>query len=560
MRWPKGRSRRDESGPDSLEDGKVPERAEEKSVTDRLEDILSASDRKFPFLVENALDVISLLDGDGKVRYISPAIERFLGYSPSELVGTNALGIIHPDDREMVLDTFSRLMKHPGVTERVQYRIKHKNGGWRWAESVGNNLIQHPDISCLVINTRDISDRKHAEDALRESEEYYRALIENSMDAIVIIDGEARYKYSNPALERVLGYSPEDLIGRSSLELIHPEDVATAAEVIARAVKNSAYSPTVEVRIRHADGTYLYFEGVGRSYLDNPAVAGIVVALRDITGRKRAEEELRKYREDLEEMVDARTRELVEMNRRLLSEVDRRRRMEEELRAANRELEAFAYTLSHDLRSPLALAGSFAREALFALEGDDRELQRNCLDNIVEALERTDDYIFSLYQYARAGLPHGRAARIDLEEAVREAFSYLEEDLRDRVVEFKVGENLPDVYVDPVRLRQVLSNLLENAVKYMGDEPQPEVEIGAAEEGGMVTVFVRDNGMGIPRAKRETVFEPFMRLKESGSGGLGIGLSTAKRAVEAWGGRIWVESPEEGGSVFYFTAPAPRQP
>jgi PAS domain S-box-containing protein len=530
-----------------------------ESEPDRLEDILATADKKFPFLIESALDVMSLLDSDGTVRYLSPASERFLGYEPDELIGTNVLGIIHPDDVQAVLDTFARMMRQPGVTEYVHYRIKHKDGSWRWAESIGNNLIHQPFISCIVINSRDINERKLAEDALKDSEEYYRALIEHSMDAIFIIDEQARFKYSNLALERELGYRTEDLIGRSSLDFLHPDDVAMSAEVIAKAVRDPDYSPRIEVRIQHVDGDYFYFEGVGKSYLDNPSVAGIVIALRDITERKRAEEELRKYRENLEEMVEERTRELMEANRRLLSEVDERKQAEEALRVANQELEAFAFTLSHDLRSPLALARGFAKVAVSAVEEGKKKLEKDCLENILDAVERTDNYIFSLYQYARAGIPEGKAALVELDTALEEILTYLEEEIRRSGVELNVDEGLPAVHVDPLKLRQVLSNLVENAVRYMGDEPHPEVGIGASEEGDTVTVFVWDNGMGIPQAKQEAIFEPFKRLKEGGSDGLGIGLSTVKRAAEAWGGRVWVESSKGEGSTFYFTAPASRQ-
>ena len=189
-----------------------------ESMPDSLEDILRDIEKKFPFLAKSALDVLTLLDGDGTVRYASLASERFLGYKPDELVGKNVLGIIHPDDAQNVLDAFAGMMRQPGVTEYMQYRIKHKDGSWRWAESVGNNLIHQPFISCLVINSRDITERKLADDALKESEEYYRTLIEHSMDAIVIIDEQATYKYSNLALEGGLGYKQDDLIGKSSLD------------------------------------------------------------------------------------------------------------------------------------------------------------------------------------------------------------------------------------------------------------------------------------------------------------------------------------------------------
>ncbi len=117
-------------------------------------------------------------------------------------------------------------------------------------------------------------------------------------------------------------------------------------------------------------------------------------------------------------------------------------------------------------------------------------------------------------------------------------------------------KGIPAVLLDPARLKQVLSNLVGNAPKFLGDNPSPRVEVGGEREGGLVTVFVRDNGIGIPDLEQEAVFQPFMRLEAECSPGLGIGLSTVKRAVEAWGGEVWAESAPGEGSTFYFTAPA----
>jgi PAS domain S-box-containing protein len=401
-----------------------------------------------------------------------------------------------------------------------------------------------------------MTERKLAEDALRKSEEYYRALIENATDAIVIIDEGGILKYSNLTLEGVLGYEPRELMGKLCLDYLHPEDIPRAARVIAEAVRDPDYSLTVEVRIRRADGAYTYFEGIGSSYLDNPCVEGIVIALRDISERKKVEEELGKHRENLEELVEERTHELNDINRRLMEEIEERMQVEDALRAANQELEAFAYTLSHDLRSPLAVASGFARVALSAVGEDRKKPQRDCLENILQAVEQTDAFINSLYDYARAGLAGGEAVRVEPDAVLSEVITYLEEEVKDNGTVLKIDEGLPEVYVDPLKLRQVLSNLAENAVRYMGGEPEPRVEIGGTRKGDTVTMYVRDNGMGIPVEKQGIIFEPFKCLQEGDSSGLGIGLSTVKRAVEAWGGRVWVESRPGEGSTFFFTAPS----
>jgi len=165
------------------------------------------------------------------------------------------------------------------------------------------------------------------------------------------------------------------------------------------------------------------------------------------------------------------------------------------------------------------------------------------------------DLINSLLQYAQAGHMDFESRSVDSEEILMEVLMDLEEDIRCRGAEVSVQNELPAVKVDAVKLRQVLTNLIGNAIKHMGDTQEPRVEVGMEERGETAAFFVRDNGIGIPAELQDKVFEPFRHFSLAGSPGLGIGLSTVKRAVAAWGGMVWVESQPGEGAAFFFTAP-----
>ncbi|MEW6554412.1 MAG: ATP-binding protein [Actinomycetota bacterium] len=258
-----------------------------------------------------------------------------------------------------------------------------------------------------------------------------------------------------------------------------------------------------------------------------------------------------KFLSELEELVEDRTLQLMMTNERLQNEIDERIRIEEELRARNAELEAFAHTISHDLRSTVSVIEGYAQ---VALEGRD-ELLQECLEKIVHLAHRMDDFIASLLAYSEAGRPEGKPEAVDPGEILNEIVAEREAEIRARKVRVKIEEGLPVVRVDPLRLQQVYRNLVDNALKYMGDNPEPVVACGADAREGDVVFYVEDNGIGIEEGEHARIFEPFWRLSSEYHHGLGIGLSTVKRAVEGWGGEVWVESAPGEGSTFFFSVP-----
>jgi len=261
-------------------------------------------------------------------------------------------------------------------------------------------------------------------------------------------------------------------------------------------------------------------------------VAATVAALS--LRRLNLEQELRDYSRTLEDRVEKKT---------------------EELKERNRELEAYSYTISHDLKAPLVVIEGFAELLEEKFREEPGEEVEEYLENIVKGVNRIRHLTDSLLEYASAGQPGGVAVEVDPNEIIAGILSEMETSIRRRGISVIVNRELPRIEVDPIKLNQVISNLLGNAIKYMGEKPSPEVEIGFEKRAGAAVIFVRDNGIGIPPDKQEAVFEPFKRFESAGEPGLGIGLSIVSRAVKGWGGDIWVQSSPGEGTAFYFTAP-----
>ncbi len=233
--------------------------------------------------------------------------------------------------------------------------------------------------------------------------------------------------------------------------------------------------------------------------------------------------------------------------------------MEMELQNRNEELEAFAHTISHDLLTPVAIVEGYAKAALEADAEGRTEAERECLEAIARGAKRMSELIGSLLQYAQAGHADLDTLNVDCEEILLEVLMDLEEEIRRTGASLAIQDHMPKAKAEPVKMRQVFYNLIGNALRHMGDVKSPRIEVGAARKGGLVTFHVRDNGVGIPRELQEQIFEPFKRFSLEGTPGLGIGLSTVKRAVRTWGGNTWVESTPGEGTTFYFTVPAAEE-
>lgn len=389
---------------------------------------------------------------------------------------------------------------------------------------------------------------------IKKTLEDERTFTENALNSLVdifyVLDADGRLLRWNTALREKSGYSDEELSSMSVFDFFAGDDVQSQADFYQTLLEKEQAG--IEARAVTRDGRripYYFHSTLLRDTVGKPRfVCGVG---REISEQKKAEDELMQYRERLEELVEDRTLQVMMTNERLQNEVVERALIEEELRARNDELETFAHTVSHDLRSTASVIEGYAQVAMES-KGD---LLQECLEKIVHLTRRLEDFIESLLAYAEAGRPEGNPVEVRPQEVLAGILMEREPEINARNVEVVIAEELPAIKVDPLRLQQVYINLLDNALKYMGDNPAPTVTYGASEEGDAVVLYVRDNGIGIEESEQYKIFEPFERLGTAEHYGLGIGLSTVKRAVEGWGGKVWVESAPGAGSTFFFSVP-----
>ncbi|MDQ3970769.1 MAG: PAS domain S-box protein, partial [Thermoproteota archaeon] len=286
--------------------GKTAICAVSRDVTERreAEEALRESEERFRSLIQNSSDVIAVIGADAVTRYVSPSIERVLGYKPEERVGKKTFesSIVHPDDIDRVRKVIAGIGEDPGATATIECRMVHADGTTRYVEAIGKNLLDDPRVGGVVVNYRDISERREAEEALRESEERFRSLIQNASDLITILEADGTIRYDSPAVERMLGYKPEDRIGKNASEYMHPDDTERVQRSFAEALDNpGVVQSPIEFRIRHEDGSWRHVEVTRSNLLDDPAVRGVVANARDVTERKEAE---KKYRDIFENAAE----------------------------------------------------------------------------------------------------------------------------------------------------------------------------------------------------------------------------------------------------------------
>jgi PAS domain S-box-containing protein len=367
----------------------------------------------------------------------------------------------------------------------------------------------------------DVTDRRDAEEKLRESEERYRSLSEASLEAILVHDA-GRIVDVNHALCELGGYSWHELVGRDAFELIAPED----RETVYRALL-AEFSGTYEITALRRDGSRMPVEVRARSYPYRGQNLR-VVALRDISERRRAEESRESLIADLE--------------------------------AKNAELEKFMHTVSHDLKAPLITIRGFVDYLLRDLDGERPDRMASDARRIAGAAGQMQQLLDHLVELSQAGRGAGPPAPVPLEAVAAEALRLVEGRCADGGVRVELAAGLPVVLGDYPRLVQVFQNLLDNAVKFSAgvDEPRVTVEPGP-EAPGAATVVVRDNGRGIDPAHHQRVFGLFEKLDPHAEG-TGVGLAVVRRIVESHGGKARVESRGKGcGAEIWITLPTPRE-
>jgi PAS domain S-box-containing protein len=380
-----------------------------------------------------------------------------------------------------------------------------------------------------------LADRYREREAqVREGEIRFRGLLEMAPDGIIIVDGEGRITLANAQAQKMFGYAAEELLGQP-VELLVPEK-NRRAHVEHRAAyqaqpRTRPMGVGLELSGRRKDGSLFPVE-ISLSPMETREGRLVISVVRDITDRRRAEARIQALNEDLA-------------------------RRYAELEAAHRELEAFSYSVSHDLRAPLRAIDGFSQALLEDCEPQLDERGKDYLRRIRAATRRMGELIDDLLALSRVTRQEMRRERVDLSALARSVVAQLRRLEPARRVEVVIADGL-EAEGDAHLLRLVLENLLGNAWKFTAREPEARIEFGALDEGGRTAFFVRDNGVGFDMAYAHKLFAPFQRLHAlSDFPGTGIGLATVHRVVARHGGRVWAVGEEGKGATFFFTLEEP---
>lgn len=375
--------------------------------------------------------------------------------------------------------------------------------------------------------------RKRAEEALLMSEERYRSLVELSPDALFVQINDKIVFINTAGVKLMGGHRAKDIIGRSASGFIHPEDRKRIQLRIRKLHEERKPLRFLEHRIIRLDGVAINVE-MAATPLTFEGKEAAQVILHDITERKRSEEEIRRLNLELEQRVVERTAEL---------------------EAANKELEAFSYSVSHDLRAPLRHIEGFIEivRATQASALDDEG--RRHLQTIADSSRQMGKLIDDLLGFSRTARVELRKVHVNLNDLVKSVLHEMEPDTGGRDIQWTMGE-LPQVEGDPALLRQVIFNLLSNALKYTRTRRQARIEIGSTQTDNETVIFVRDNGVGFDPRYAQKLFGVFQRLHRAAEfEGTGVGLANVRRIITRHGGRTWAESDVDEGATFFFSLP-----
>lgn len=498
----------------------------------RLTDALRENEKRYRNLFENAGDAILTFTLDGVITAVNRGLEAMTGWSREELVGQHYGKITTPTARRLGQEYTRRVLAGDKLPPIFEAELLGKDGRVTPIEC-RTRLIRNQEGKPVGIQGiyRDITERKRMEAALRESEERYRWLIDNTLDIITVLNADGSVAYSSPAVERLLGYEPREGGVRHFLEHLHPDEAPSLVAAFAQAIQQKDEIGSIQFRVRRSDGAWLVLEAVGKVLRTQSGEVKILVSSRDITERKQIEKELARAKETAE--------------------------------SANRAKSEFLANMSHEIRTPMN--GVIGMTELL-LDTELTPEQREYAGTVRSSAETLLGVLNDILDFSKI-----EAGKLDLEQvdfSLRESLGDVMKTLALRAHQkglellYDVKPDVPDgLRGDPTRFRQVIVNLVGNAVKFT-ERGEVSVEVRCEEAGEespdkcVVHVKVRDTGIGVPPDKQRLIFEAFSQADASTTrhyGGTGLGLAISRQLVALMEGKMWVESAVGQGSTFHFT-------
>ena len=619
-------------------------------ITERkkVEEALSFSEARYRALFRDNPTMIFTLDTEGTILTANPFAESQLGYALDELERHSVLKLFHEDDRAAVVQQLQMCLNNPDEVHRWQFRKIRKDGTLLWVDEIAQAVNSLDGALTVLVVCQDVTERKEAEEEREQLLVKLDAVLNSITEGVVISDLQGEILTMNPAALSLHGYASVEEVKKHlhqfqavfEVSFLDGRPVPLEQWPMARVLRGERFTD-YELLVRRKDSGILriwsYNGAPARTKAGDPVLC--VITLRDITGRKRAEDGLRKsemklskifhsvpvligittvaegrcidinekglqtlgYRRD--EVIGRTTLELgiwasqaareqaigilikdgtvrdLEIDFRgksgqtftgvlsaeliefdgeqymlsVINDITGRKQMEEEIVRLNADLEAFNYTVAHDLRQPLNLINLYC-QTIEMLCGD--LLSDECLGYVKGTYNtslRMDNLIETLLNFSRLARVEPRRETVDLSAMAQEVAEVLKQTEPGRRVDIEIADGI-SADCDASLLRAVMENLLSNAWKYTDMKEQAVIEFGVMEIDGVATYFVRDNGAGFNMEDADKLFTPFKRLPETErQRGFGIGLSTVERIIGRHGGRVWAEGAPGKGACFYFT-------
>ncbi len=482
--------------------------------------------RRLALVASRTINGVVITDTAGHVEWVNEGFTRIAGYTLDELIGRKPGSLLQGPGTDP--ETVALMRERVRRRERFSVEVLNyaKDGRPYWIRIEAEPLADEAGrpVGFMAIET-DVTEQREAEQALRASEARFRNLIHHSSDVVTVLDAEGRITYESPSAKRVLGYAPEDLVGRNAFEFVHPDDVAAVAEGFAAVAASPGEGVPSAFRWRHADGAWVHLEAVGTNRLDDPAVRGIVVNSRDVTASLRYAEE-RAARERAEEML--------------------------------RLKDAFLSNMSHELRTPLTGILGFA-EVLAEEAPPDLQEPAAVIHRSARRLMDTLNSVLDLAQL-EGGAVELRPEPLDVLAEAREAVALLAPVAGRAGLTLTVEGEVTPVALDRPALHRILNNLVGNALKFT---EEGGVTVRVEPVPGAVRLRVSDTGIGINEAFLPRLYGEFQQASTGLAReheGNGLGLTITKRLVDLLGGTIAVESTVGEGTTFTVTLPAALPP
>jgi len=486
------------------------------------------------------LDLLCIADINGYFRKLNPQWEGTLGYPLSELEGHLFRDFVHPDDLDATDTVISQLATQQKVTEFVN-RYRCKDGSYRWLE-----WRSVPQGELIYASARDVTEHRKAEEKIRESEYWLKESQRIAGIGSYMLDVSAGQWISSPVLDTIFGIAPDfDRSVAGWAAIIHPEQREMMVQYFNNLLTAHQNFDKEYRIVRLNDGKERWVHGLGNfDYDESGKPLRMYGTIQDITDRKQAELALKELNTALEERVRQRTAQL---------------------ELSNKELEAFSYSVSHDLRAPLRHLKGYSHRLVESYSNQLDPQANNYLVRIQDATSHMGHLIDGLLNLSRLSRGELVYRQVNLSALARAVIDELRQSDPQRVVEFSVREEMI-VHADETLMQVVLENLLGNAWKFTGKRERAHIDFGCQDhlptssghvfERPQVVFYVRDNGSGFDMTYVDKLFGPFQRLHHADEfPGTGIGLTSVQRIIHRHGGQVWASGKPGYGATFYFTLP-----